>query len=106
MIVFAILVASAIFLDNVSGNGILYDGRSTFSKVELSQHIEFKDFTISVWFNMKRKVSHRHLPQCIFAKGNWISSKPRSDLYLEIYLIALWFIITICFCFICLERQQ
>lgn len=56
---------------------IAYDGKSVYSKVELSEYVEFKEFTMSVWFKMKRKMSFGHLPQCLFAKGNWAGDTPR-----------------------------
>jgi hypothetical protein len=52
---------------------LVYDGKSIYSKVELSEHITLREFTVSVWLKLHRKVSYGHLPQCVFAKGDWRS---------------------------------
>lgn len=74
------LLAACLLCRLISGSSpvLLYDGKSTYSKVELSEHVTLQDITVSVWFQPRKKLSHGHLPQCIFAKGDWRGDTLRS----------------------------
>lgn len=56
---------------------VLYDGKSTYSRVSLAESPQLSKFSVSLWIKTKRKVLFGHLPQCIFAKGNWFQTQSR-----------------------------